>query len=126
YLDARVPDARVPADITAKLRFTARGDEYRFDFTFPAFSKEPPRGTSPASTPAAPSTGSASSRPGSPRSGASGTPAAPGAIDDLSTHELLAALGARTHEVETLLQQGALTEIYLPAMSAKDLALALE
>jgi len=42
------------------------------------------------------------------------------------TATLLADLAARSREVETLLAQGAYTQIYLPAMATKDLALALE
>src|SRR4051812_27425266 len=34
YLEARVGRMRFPAEMTAKVRFTKGGEEYRFDFTF--------------------------------------------------------------------------------------------
>jgi hypothetical protein len=41
YYEARVPGLAVPATIAAKVRFEANDKEYRFDFIFPDFSKEP-------------------------------------------------------------------------------------
>jgi Cu(I)/Ag(I) efflux system membrane fusion protein len=41
YYEARVPDAAAPATIAAKVRFEAADKEYRFDFVFPEYSKEP-------------------------------------------------------------------------------------
>ena len=34
YLEARVGRLKFPAEMTAKVRFTRGGEEYRFDFTF--------------------------------------------------------------------------------------------
>ena len=65
YLEARIDPATLPAEMTAKVRFGDDQPEYRFDFTFPAFSKEPaaptvrPSVTQPLSTltvPTAPAT----------------------------------------------------------------------
>ena len=41
YYEARVPSLAVPATIAAKVRFEATDKEYRFDFIFPDYSKEP-------------------------------------------------------------------------------------
>jgi hypothetical protein len=48
YLEARVPALALPATIAIKVRFEAGDKEYRFDFMFPEYSREPP---SPARTP---------------------------------------------------------------------------
>jgi hypothetical protein len=50
YLEARIGDASIPAQISAKVRFKVDGPEYRFDFTFPAFTKEPVASAAAAST----------------------------------------------------------------------------
>jgi len=41
YMEARVPGLALPANIAAKVRFEAGDREYRFDFMFPEYSKEP-------------------------------------------------------------------------------------
>jgi ribosomal protein L37AE/L43A len=41
YLEARVPDFALPAVVIAKVRFHANEPEYRFDFHFFEYSKEP-------------------------------------------------------------------------------------
>lgn len=41
YYEARVPNATIPATIAAKVRFEATDKEYRFDFVFQDYSKEP-------------------------------------------------------------------------------------
>ena len=41
YYEARVPGLGAPAAIAAKVRFEAGDKEYRFDFTFSDYSKEP-------------------------------------------------------------------------------------
>ncbi|PYR57335.1 MAG: hypothetical protein DMF85_13950, partial [Acidobacteria bacterium] len=41
YYEARVPNVAVPATIAANVRFEAGDKEYRFDFLFPDYSKEP-------------------------------------------------------------------------------------
>ena len=38
YLEARVGKIKLPAEMTAKVKFTRDMQEYRFDFTFPEFS----------------------------------------------------------------------------------------
>jgi len=41
YYEARVPNLATPATIAAKVRFEANDKEYRFDFIFPDYSREP-------------------------------------------------------------------------------------
>jgi len=41
YLDARVPDLAVPATMAVKVRFEPNDKEYRFDFFFTDYSKDP-------------------------------------------------------------------------------------
>ena len=41
YYEARVPNVAVPATIAANVRFEAGDKEYRFDFLFPDYSKDP-------------------------------------------------------------------------------------
>jgi hypothetical protein len=41
YYEAKVANMAVPATIAAKVRFEAADKEYRFDFVFPDYSKEP-------------------------------------------------------------------------------------
>ena len=41
YLEARVDTARLPAQLTAKVKFKSDAPEYRFDFTFTELSKKP-------------------------------------------------------------------------------------
>jgi len=41
YLQARVDNQALPAEMTAKVRFKPGGDEYRFDFAFPSMTTDP-------------------------------------------------------------------------------------
>jgi hypothetical protein len=41
YLEARVDSRTAPAQMAAKVKLKADGPEYRFDFAFPSFTKEP-------------------------------------------------------------------------------------
>ena len=117
YLEARMPSAGLPAQIAAKIRFTADGEEYPFDFTFPSYSKEPAHGAPPVTT----TTATTTTTP-TPTS----VPAAATADMPDTTAGLLTELRAQSRQVETLRAQGAFAQIYVPAMSTKELALALE
>jgi hypothetical protein len=110
YLEAQLPGNDLPAQITAKIRFTPTGDEYRFDFVFPTYSTDP----TPASA-----TPTATSAP------TLGTAPASDLLPD-TTPGLLASVKARSQEVGALIQQGAYAQVYIPAMATKDAALALE
>jgi hypothetical protein len=103
YLEARVGTQSLPAAITAKIRFEGGGPEERFDFVFSAYSEEPEEG---------PSTMEPAIR---------SDPPIPDAAEDI-----VSALGGLEREIAALIQRGAFTEIWAPALRAKDLALALE
>jgi predicted RNA-binding Zn-ribbon protein involved in translation (DUF1610 family) len=96
YLEARIPKTELPLEIAAKIRFEQGGPFERFDF---AFASEP----APAPLP----------DPGNLE-----VPEDPRAI--------AAAILERAGRVEALVSRGAFGEIYVPALEAKDLALALE
>ena len=75
YLQARIDNAALPAEMTAKVRFKPGGDEYRFDFAFPSITKDPTVTVGAA----APSAGSSRGKTGSTSTkgqAASTTPAA--------------------------------------------------
>ena len=99
FLEARVGRMKFPADMTAKLRFTKGGEEYRFDFTF----AEP-------SVDKGPSTRDVASLFEVP--------------DDSS--EVRRLLAERTTTIGELVKKGAFSEVWVPAFQSKDLALALD
>jgi len=99
YLEARVGRMRFPAEMTAKVRFTKGGDEYRFDFTFAEVSVDK----------------AATAQDGAPLFEVP---------DDVV--EVRRLLGERVQIVSGLVQRGAFSEVWVPAFQAKDLALALD
>jgi hypothetical protein len=104
YLEARFDPVTLPARITAKVRLDADGPEHRFDFVFPEHSREPAAGeTAP------------------PAAGPLRSLVIPGTADEIVTE-----LGSRREQVRELIEQGALNQINVPALEAKELALALE
>jgi hypothetical protein len=100
YLEARVGRVKLPAEMTAKVKFTRDSQEYRFDFTFPEYSTD----ASTASGPAAPTLFEVP--------------------DD--TSEILRLLDERLSLIGELVRKGAFSEVWVPAFHAKDLALALD
>jgi len=98
YLEARVGKMKFPADLTAKIRFTRGGDEYRFDFTF----------AEPSVDQAAP---------------VDAVPLFEVPDDEGKIKELLA---ERVSIIEGLVKKGAFGEVWVPAFQAKDLAIALD
>ena len=99
YLEARVGRLKFPADMTAKIRFTRGGEEYRFDFTFAEFSVD--------KNPAPADVASLFEVP-----------------DDAA--EVRRLLAERTVVIGELVKKGAFSEVWVPAFQAKDLALALD
>jgi hypothetical protein len=108
YLEGHVPLA-LPAQIAVKVRFGADNPEHRFDFLFPDYTKEP-SATMPAVT----------APPGAARPESAATESAAE-----TTTTMIAELRSDNQRVQTLLAQGALAELYLPALAAKDAGLAL-
>ena len=124
YLEARIaPRAGTstgPMQITAKLQFAASGPEQRFDFAFPALTREPPP---PPRAPASPTNSVVlEAMPAAPATQA--VPEAPPAT--AGTAAILAALVTNSDRVGALLDSGAYTEMYFPALAAKEAALALD
>jgi hypothetical protein len=126
YLEARIDRTMLPAEMTAKVKFGADQPEYRFDFTFASFSKEPAAPTvrpsvrqpllppvppAPVATPAV-----SSSEP---------DPLAPAPIPT-SMSGMLEQLEARQKQVGELIARGDFAAVWVPAFQAKDIAIALE
>jgi hypothetical protein len=112
YLEAHVA-TQLPARITAKVKFDANGPEHRFDFSFPAYTREPLPGAPPVVTPP-------------PAAAAVQTEAAPAEDAPENTDALLADIKAGSERVDALMKEGALAQLYIPALATKDRALALE
>ena len=140
YLEARIAQTTLPAQMAAKVRFQAAAPEHRFDFTFAEYSKEPAfDSVQPRPTPAAPPVrneppaavppGPAATAPPSPSAAAVSTGVDPGLISlpiPESVPEILAQLAQRTEQVRRFIDQGSFASVYVPAFQAKDLALALD
>jgi heavy metal-binding protein len=107
YLEARIDPLAPPAQMVAKVQFDPAGPEYRFDFTFPALSKEPTidptalaaSGIDPSQIPV--------EVPDAPR-------------------DVLKQLQIRADQIRGIIDRGAFGDLYIPALQAKDLALALD
>ena len=140
YLQATIGKLPLPAEMYANVKFAAGGKDNRFDFTFPAYSKEPhgtPTATmtnaAPSASPAAPAAATnAPAAPASPAvpSGAEGSSGIDAALVTLpipdTVPEMLAQLRTRTEQIKQFIDKGSFASIYVPAFQAKDLALALE
>ena len=111
YLEAEVGDIAAPTEVTAKVQFVEDFPEERFDFIFAEFSAEGgaeiPAFTvadAPAAVPLAERI-----RP---------------RIPEL-TSDIVSGITGRDQEIQDLVARGAFTEIFIPALQAKELALAL-
>ena len=128
YLQAAVGKVPLPAEMWAKVTFTPDGKDNRFDFTFPAYSKEPHALGGATMTNAAPATTAPLVETLSPASAVSSgiDPAlVPLPIPD-TVPEMLAQLKTRTDQIRSFIDKGVFAAIYVPAFQAKDLALALD
>ena len=107
FLEARIEPLALPAQMTAKISFTSEDKDSRFDFTFPAFSRNAPAApAAPAPSPAVNADVKASSNG--------------------PTAALLNGLKARDEEIATMVKSGIFGGIYVPALQAKDLALEIQ
>jgi hypothetical protein len=128
YLEGRVDSTKLPAEMTAKLRFKADAPEYRFDFTFAGLTKEPGKpavvaasaGAKPPAKPPVPTKETAAPVPLEPDS-APIPRVIPETIDGL-----VAELQRSDSEVRQLIAQGNFAAVWVPAFQAKDSAVALE
>lgn len=130
YLQAAIGKLPLPAEMYANVKFTPGGKDNRFDFTFPAYSKEPHAAPAATMTNAAPAPSAAAPASASPTAAtdiSSGVDPAlvPLPIPETVT-EMLAQLKSRTNQVGALIDRGTFAAIYVPAFQAKDLALALD
>jgi hypothetical protein len=100
YLEGRPGRMKLPAELTAKVKFKDGDQEYRFDFTFAEFSVD---------------------KAAMPADAASSLFEVP---DDLT--EVLKLLDERVTLIGDLVRKGAFAEVWVPAFQAKDLALALD
>jgi hypothetical protein len=100
YLEGRPGRMKLPAEMTAKVKFKSGDQEYRFDFTFAEFSVDKAATAADVAT-------SLFEVP-----------------DDLS--EVLKLLDERVTLIGDLVRKGAFSEVWVPAFQAKDLALSLD
>ena len=115
YLEASVEALQMPGDVIAKVLFEAGFPEERFDFIFAEFSVES------GETPALAVVGGMSS--GAPESVPLAErirPRIPAQAGDIASE-----IASRDLEIQALIERGAFTEMFVPALQAKELALAL-
>ena len=127
YLQAQIGKLPFPVEMWAKVTFAADGKDNRFDFAFPAYSKEPHAVGGPALTSTTPATTAplVETRPTPDASSAVDPALVPLPIPD-TVPEMLAQLKTRTDQVRSFIDKGTFAAIYVPAFQAKDLALALD
>ena len=154
FLEARIDSSRPPARMAAKVHFIGDGPEFRFDFTFQTFSREPVVSTSGpqltknnATVPLAPTAQTIQSTAVTAAAAAAagravGAPAAssdppdfnvtgnPSSLIQVAIPETVEAIASemstRNQRVRQLIDQGAFDQIFLPAFEAKEFALALD
>ena len=131
-LEARLTQAALPLRVQARVKFKQATREQPFDFTFQTFtlvtngpaSPTPAVARAPRASPALPSP-----TPAPPLTSPSpqGPPPLPPSAAGLPTTsaELLTLLALRHAEVKTLIGEGSLGLVYVPATLAKEIALAL-
>jgi hypothetical protein len=117
FFEARIEPLPLPAKLAAKISFSSDVKESRFDFAFAAYSRDIPVSALSSENAAASKPTNAPSSQNSPSS----APVAP-----VAPATLLSDLKARMAEVETLLTSRTLGAVYVPALQAKDLALAIQ
>jgi hypothetical protein len=135
YLEGRIDAAALPAQMSAKVQFKREGPEYRFDFTFPALTKNP---VSPSPAPQTQAAGLSPAPPAASKTAGPVTTPQPAiaqpAIDPSlvplpipdSVGDIVAQLKTRNDQVGELIRRGDFTAVYVPAFQARDLAIALE
>jgi hypothetical protein len=134
YLEARVGQVSLPAQLTAKVKFQPAAPEHRFDFVFPAYSKEPVAPAPRLTENAAPTAPAAAAPPPPPAPPPAAADESAGGVDPGliplpipdSVPEMLTQLAQRSAQIRRFIDQGAFANVYVPAFQAKDLALALD
>ena len=110
WLEAEVGDLALPADFIAKIQMVEDYPEERFDFIFAELTSDAPVRTIAAATDV-PATLPLAERI---------RPRIPEATRDIVNN-----IGARNDEIARLVTEGRFTEIFIPALQSKELALAL-
>ena len=116
FLEAVLDDAAIPAEVIAKVVFVEDFPEERFDFIFPEYTTE--------SGDLADTRGAASTT----LSGAGdNVPLAERVRPEIpeKTADIVAEIAARDMQLQALIEAGRFTEIFIPALQAKELGLAL-
>jgi hypothetical protein len=136
YLEARIDAAAFPAQVSAKVQFKRDAPEYRFDFTFPAFTKDavlPSPAPQKAAGSLAPVTPEAKETPDLVSREPAPAPAQPPVDPSLvslpipdTVGGIVVQLMTRSDQVGELIRRGDFTAVYVPAFQARDLAIALE
>jgi hypothetical protein len=116
YLEAQVDGLTLPASLVAKVRLKADGPEHHFDFTFTGLSEEPP----PPEAPTAPV-----QTPPTPAPPPTGIPARIDVPIPDTVDAIVAQIVERNRRIGELIDRGRLTDVWLPAFEAKELALAM-
>lgn len=116
-LEASVGSLSLPAEIMAKIAFKPGASEDRFDFIFADHSREAAAPAAPAAAPAAP-----------PGPGEGGGPLFQGAVTPIPDRpgDIAFEIRVRDLRIQYLMSKGAFTDVFIPALEAKDLALALD
>lgn len=114
YLEANVGALQMPADIIAKVVFEAGFPEERFDFIFAELSVES------GETPVLAVVGGVSEAPAIIPLAERIRPRIPAQAGDIASE-----IASRDVEIQALIERGAFTEVFIPALQAKELALAL-
>ena len=114
FLEAVVGDLDVPAEVTAKVVFVEDFPEERFDFIFAEYS---------AAAADAADTRTSTVMTGAPTSVPLADRIRP-PIPEL-TSDIVSAIAGLDQELQELIGRGAFAEIFIPALQAKELALAL-
>jgi len=117
FLEARIEPLALPAEMSAKVSFGPGDKESRFDFSFPAYSRD--TGSVPIAPQGAPATSKTQNPAGIPNPSGVQSPSGP-------TAALLTELKARDREVANLVKTRTFGAIYVPALQAKDLALEIQ
>ncbi|RZP28676.1 DUF3347 domain-containing protein [bacterium] len=112
YLEAEVGELAMPAEFITKIQLVEDYPEDRFDFIFTEFSTV----ATAADVGVSPAVDAPESLPLAERI----RPRIPEATSDL-----VADISSRNEEIRTLVAEGGFTEIFIPALQSKELALAL-
>ena len=112
YLEALIPNGAIPAEVSARVIFQEDFPAERFDFIFAELSVEDAPTSAAAALDAVPDA----------------VPLAQRILPDIPTDagEIVAELATRSQQIEEMIGRGAFTEIFIPALQAKELALALQ